>query len=129
MKQTTTSDGKVIPSIVYNGNEYIDGQAMQKLFLEIMPPTHFEVHCIDSHYLNPEYLLGQNTGSSLGSGMSALVVVSGSVRLDDDRSTPLRGFSESFVLIPNDAIGPGRRTRGRAAQEYAIQSQMFRLIS
>ena len=128
MEPTTTSDGKALPAIVYNGKVHAEGDAIQKWFLEEMPPTHFDVQSVDSHCLNPNYLPEGCKSGTPGSGMSVLVTVSGSVRFDDSRSAPLLGFSESFILIPNPAA-VGHHTRGKPVKDYIVQNQMFRLVS
>ena len=128
MEPTTSGDGNALPSVVYNGHVQAGGDTMQKWFLEEMPPTHFDIQSLDSHCLNPNYLPEGTKGGSPGSGMSILITVSGSVRFEDSRSAPLKGFSESFILIPNPAA-VGRHTRGKPVKDYVVQSQTFRLVS
>lgn len=128
MEPTTSSDGKALPSVVYNGKVHADGDAMQEWFQEEMPPTHFDVQSVDSHCLNPDYLPEGTKGSIPGPGISVLVTVSGSVRFEESRSAPLQGFSESFILIPNPAT-VGHHTRRKPVKDYIVQNQMFRLVS
>lgn len=130
IKPTTSADGKSLPSIVYNGHAHSDGEALQKIFLEEMPPTHFDVQSVDSHCLNPNYIPEGTQAGKLGSetNMSILVTVSGSVRLEASRSAPLQGFSETLILVPDVAVS-SRHTRGKPNKEYLVQSQTFRLVS
>lgn len=130
MEPTTSSDGKALPTIVYNGCIYADGHALQKAFLEVMPPSHFDVQSVDSHCLNPNYVPEGTQGGNPASeiNMSVLVTVSGSVRLEANRSAPLQGFSESLILVPNIAA-TRRNTRGKPVKGYLVQSQTFRLVS
>ena len=66
-------------------------------------------------------------GNSRGQNATVLVVVSGSVKMGEDKETPARAFNETFVLIPNPASrGPKARTRG--TKEWLIQSQNFRFV-
>ena len=130
VKPTISADGKSLPSIVYNGQIYSDGGALQKAFLEAMPPTHFEIQSVDSHCFNPTYIAegAQASNPGFDINMSILVTVSGSVRLEARRSAPLQGFSESLILVPNSPA-TGRYNRGKPLKDYLIQSQTFRLVS
>ena len=130
VKPTISADGKSLPSIVYNGHIYSSGDALQKAFLEEMPPTHFDIQSVDSHCLNPSYLAEGAHASNPGFdiNMSILVTVSGSVRLEAKRSAPLQGFSESLILVPN-APTTSRFNKGKPIKDYLVQSQTFRLVS
>ena len=127
--QETLPDGKVIPSIVYNGDVKADGTAMQKLFQEDMPQTCFEAQAVDAQCLNPNYIPEGTTGghASSGKNLTILVTVNGYVKFGDPKTASMKGFSESFVLVPNqDSTGP--RTRAKHAKDYVIQSQIFRIV-
>lgn len=130
VKPTVSTDGKSLPSIVYNGHIYSNGDALQKAFLEEMPPTHFDIQSVDSHCLNPTYLAegAQASNPGFDINMSILVTVSGSVRLETKRSAPLQGFSESLILVPNIAA-TSRYSKGKPVKDYLVQSQTFRLVS
>ena len=128
IEPTTSNDGKALPSIIYNGHVHNRGDTIQKWFVEEMPPTHFDVQSVDSHCLNPNYHPEGKQRGGPESGMSVVVTVSGSVRLEDSRSAPLKGFSESFIIVPNPAA-MGHHTRGKPVKDYIVQTQTFRLIS
>lgn len=53
--------------------------------------------------------------------MSLTVQVSGYVRLFERKEGPMRGFSETFVLVP----GKG----GAGGREWVIQTQNFRFVT
>ena len=128
-KPKTLPDGKVLPSIVYNGDVKADGAVMQKLFQDGMPPTYFEVQAVDAQCLNPNYIPEGTTGGHAVSGknLTVLVTVSGYVKFGDARTALMKGFSESFVLVPNqESTGP--RTRAKQFRDYVIQSQTFRIV-
>ena len=130
VKPTISADGKSLPSIVYNGHIYSEGDALQKAFLEDMPPTHFDIQSVDSHCLNPTYLTEGAQAGNPGSevNMSILVTISGSVRLETKRSAPLQGFSETLILVPN-ILATSPFNRGKPVKDYLVQSQTFRLVS
>ena len=128
MPVSAMPDGKPLPVIVYNGNIIPDPTAMQKLFQEQMPEARYEVQDYDCQVLNPHYIAEGTQGSSPSSGknMTILVTVSGQVRFGQPRAASMRGFSESFVLIPNPAATAN--TRGKHIKAWLIQSQNFRLV-
>lgn len=122
-------DGKPLPAIVFNGNVIPDAAAMQKMFQQQMPAAIYEVQAYDCQVMNPNYVAENAKGGvgSTGKNMTILVVVSGYVKLGEVREATMRGFSESFVLVPNpDAVGA--KGRGRHIKEWLIQSQNFRLV-
>lgn len=122
-------NGKQLPSILFNGNQLPDASSFQTLFQEQMPSTHYEMHSLDCQVINPNYVADGTTsqGNSRGQNATVLVVVSGSVKMGEDKETPARAFNETFVLIPNPASrGPKARTRG--TKEWLIQSQNFRFV-
>lgn len=59
--------------------------------------------------------------------MSILVIVSGYVRFGDARDQPERGFSETFTLVPNAAVGM-EGGKGKHRKEWLISTQNFRLV-
>ena len=130
VKPTTSADGKSLPAIVYNGHIYSNGDALQKAFLEEMPPTHFDIQSVDSHRFNPTYLAegAQASNPGFDINMSILVTVSGSVRLEAKQSAPLQGFSETLILVPNSPA-TSQYNRGKPVKDYLVQSQTFRLVS
>lgn len=120
-------DGKPLPAIVYNGNVIADAAKFQALFQRDMPRAHYEIQAYDCHVLNPNYIVDgvQGSGAANGKNITILVAVSGFVKFGG-RDATARGFSENFVLVPNqDAATKGR---GRNVKEWLIQSQNFRLV-
>ncbi|KAI9780209.1 MAG: hypothetical protein M1816_003133 [Peltula sp. TS41687] len=134
---SSLSDGKTVPTIVFNGNVIPDPLALRTLFEKQMPHAHYEVQSYDCQVLNPDYSLagpGRFDPSS-GKNMSVVLTVSGYVRYGESRDAALRGFSENFVLIPNPDGGgsssssPGAaRGRGTPRRDWLVQSQNFRLV-
>lgn len=93
-----------------------------------MPAAKYEAQSFDCQIINPAYPTVTANGPKPPSEMTAkdmsiLVMVSGHVRYGDKSDLPQRGFSETFVLIPNPASEKGRRRK-----EWLIQSQNFRLV-
>ncbi|KAJ5225395.1 hypothetical protein N7468_006620 [Penicillium chermesinum] len=117
--------------ILFNGNTVADGKAVQDIFTNQMPVSYYEVQSFDCQIINRSYPTPTPTGPKQPDqrtvkDMSILVVVSGSVRYGDrDPAKPQRGFSETFVLVPN-ATG-GDHGKGRRS-EYLIEDQNFRLV-
>ena len=122
-------DGKSLPTIVFNGNNIQDPASMQNLFQEQMPQTRFEVQNYDCHVLNPEYITDatQAASSSPGKNMTILLSVSGYVKYGEPRSVEPRGFSETFVLVPNPNVKPSNRNSH--PRGWVIQNQIFRQVS
>ncbi|KAJ5207006.1 Nuclear transport factor 2 Eukaryote [Penicillium cf. griseofulvum] len=116
-------------TILFNGNRVTDGTAVQEIFTNQMSPTHYEVQSYDCQIINKAYPTilpggGLKLQSEMGvKDMSFLIVVSGFVRYGEGRDQPQRGFSETFVLVPNPSA---ERTRGR--KDWLIESQNFRLV-
>lgn len=126
---SSLSDGKTVPTIVFNGNVIPDPLALRTLFENEMPHAHYEVQSFDCHVLNPNYSLagpGIHPPSS-GKNMSIILTVSGYVRYGESRDGAMRGFSESIVLIPNPDSSSSR-ARGIPKRDWLIQSQNFRLV-
>jgi NTF2-related export protein 1/2 len=120
-------DGTRIPAIVFNGNQIPTAADMQTMYENEMPACHYEVQSYDCHILNKDYVPQGAVSASNQSGknISILVLVSGYVRYGDSRDEPLKGFSETLVLVPNLEKG---RTRGSMVRNWLIQSQTFRLV-
>jgi NTF2-related export protein 1/2 len=95
-----------------------------------MPATHYEVQSFDCQIINRNYPTETMTGIKASTemtvkDMSMLVTVSGSVQFEESRDQPERGFSETFVLVPNPKA---TQPKGRPKKEWLIQSQTFRLV-
>ena len=130
MEATTMADGKSLPVIVYNGNVIEGPTAMQALFKDKMPDSLYEVQNFDCHVVNPHYVPEDSKGviAETGKNMTILVSVSGEVKYGQIKTTPIpsRGFSESFVLVPNPAAA--KNERKKPMKDWLIQSQNFRLV-
>ena len=92
-----------------------------------MPPTYYEVQSYDCQIINQAYPTpataatpSAKSSKAAVKNMSILVIVSGFVRFGPSKDLPQRGFSETFVLVPNPA--------NTAGKEWLIQSQNFRLV-
>lgn len=93
-----------------------------------MPKSHYEVQSLDCQILNKAYPTMTPTGVKPAAqmtikDMSILVTVSGYVRYGDTEEQ--RGFSETFVLIPNPSAAADR---GKRRRDWLIQGQNFRLV-
>jgi NTF2-related export protein 1/2 len=121
-------DGKQLPAILWNGNLVPDAASMQTTFITNMPPTHYEVQSFDCQVINSSYITDgtQGSGDSAGKNMVLLVIVSGYVRLGPANDSDMRGFSETFVLVPNPELSNKRQ--GKPTKEWLIQSQNFRYV-
>ncbi|CEJ55434.1 hypothetical protein PMG11_01693 [Penicillium brasilianum] len=114
-------------SILFNGNTVADGAAVQDIFLNQMPEAFYEVQSFDCQIINRAYPTTTATGLKPTSemtvkDMSILVMASGNVRYGENRDLLPRGFSETFVLVPNPSSDRKRR------RDWLIQSQNFRLV-
>ncbi|KKK13931.1 nuclear transport factor 2 domain protein [Aspergillus ochraceoroseus] len=118
-------------TILFNGNAVADGNAVQDIFVNQMPPTHYEVQSFDCQIINKSYPTPTPSGVKLPNqittkDISILVIVSGFVRFGESRDLPQRGFSETFVLVPySSADGPKGKRKQR---DWLIQTQNFRLV-
>jgi NTF2-related export protein 1/2 len=129
MLPTTMPDGKPLPAITYNGNVLPTAIDLQKMFQDQMPAARYEVQSYDCQVINPNYIAVNSQGavSTAGKNMTILVTVSGYVKYGGSRDAATRGFSESFVLVPNhdftDVKGQGKKPK-----DWLIQSQTFRIV-
>ncbi|EON66682.1 hypothetical protein W97_05928 [Coniosporium apollinis CBS 100218] len=131
----TLSDGRIVPVIVWNGNHIPDAAAMQKMFEETMPYTYYDVQSLDCDFVNTGLAKEAATAANadvvskkeLEQHSPVVVIVGGYVRLEEAREGPMRGFSETFVLVPNEekVAGKGKGKEGRA---WLIQNQNFRYV-
>ncbi|CAL5873754.1 uncharacterized protein PFLUO_LOCUS8036 [Penicillium psychrofluorescens] len=115
-------------TILFNGNPVADGSAVQDIFVNQMPAAHYEVQSFDCQIINRAYPTTTAAGvkppaQMTVKDMSVLVIVSGHVRYGESRDQPQRGFSETFVLVPNPSSDRAKRRK-----EWLIQSQNFRLV-
>jgi NTF2-related export protein 1/2 len=127
----TQPNGRGLPHISYNGDVLKDATVFATRFEKEMPWTHFEPQSLDVHVLNRA--LAPVEGKSkkeLEWNMSLTVQVSGYVRLYERKDGPMRGFSDSFVLVPNKeevgAKGNGKSGQGR---QWVIQTQNMRFVT
>ena len=129
MLSSAMPDGKPLPAIVYNGNVIPTAADMQKMFLERMPATRYEVQSFDCQVINPNYIAANSEAavSTAGKNMTILVTVSGYVKYGGSRDAATRGFSESFILEPSHDAAKGK-SQGRKFKDWLIQSQNFRLV-
>lgn len=127
---TQLPTGRALPYICYNGEVSSDAAAFQKTFEEEMPWTHYEAQCFDVHVMNP--CMGPIESKSKKDherNMSLVVLVSGYVRLHERKEGPIRGFSDSFVLVPNKEDAGGRQTgKMDHGRQWVIQTQNFRFV-
>ena len=124
-----------IPDINLNGNVMTEPSEVQKIFETQIPKAHYEVQSFDCHLVNPNYNVGLDDAALSpnkdGRKMSIVVMVSGSVKYyksseEDDARAEARGFTETFVLVPNqDAQNP---TAAKGLKRWLIRSQNFRLV-
>ena len=121
---TTLPSGRGLPHISFNGELVQDAAAFQETFEKQMPWTHFEAQSVNAHVLNPDLNPGDGkTKRDAERNMSLVVQVSGYVRLAERKEGPMRGFSESFVLVPNPDTG-----KQDVGQKCLVQSQNFRFV-
>lgn len=125
------ASGKTLPQITINGEVVTDAAALQERFKTQMPWTHYEPQSLNAHVLNPSITpLDAKAGKKERErNISVLVQVSGYVRLIERKDGPMRGFSETMVLVPNteEAGGKGTGKTGQGRQ-WVIQSQTFRFV-
>nr|POE48430.1 hypothetical protein CFP56_71060 [Quercus suber] len=127
------ANGRGLPHISYNGELIQDASEFQERFDKQMPWTHFEPQSFNVMVMNPSInALPEdklNDRRAAERNMSLLVQVSGYVRLEERKDGPMRGFSESIVLVPTTeesaGKGTGKMDHGR---KWLIQSQNFRFV-
>ncbi|KAI9750567.1 MAG: hypothetical protein M4579_006417 [Chaenotheca gracillima] len=126
---TKAADGRISPVIIFNGNTFEEPKDIQELFDKKMQRVHYDIQSYDCHIVNPNYTLPESKDRPAGAGrnMSILISVNGTVQFGDPGTAEERGFSESFVLIPNKDY-QGARGRGSGKKEWLIQHQNFRLV-
>ena len=125
----TPAPGRGLPSISYNGELVQDAAVFQERYEKEMPWTHFEPQSVNVHVMNPSITADAKTKKDAERNMSLVVQVSGYVRIAERKDGPMRGFSDSFVLVPNKeevgGRGTGKQDHGR---RFLIQSQNFRFV-
>ncbi|TKA60979.1 hypothetical protein B0A55_11362 [Friedmanniomyces simplex] len=120
----TQDNGRGLPNITYNGELFLDAASFQDRWEKEMPRTHVEVQSVNVHVLNPTTKPTEGVKrKDAERSMSLIVQVSGSMRIGQPKEGPLRGFSDSFVLVPNAELG--KQDHGR---QWLIQSQTFRFV-
>ncbi len=133
IKPTLTSPQR--PDITLNGNIFSDPSEVQKIFETQIPKAHYEVQSFDCHAINPNYNVGVDDAAlgpnKDGKKMSIVVMVSGSVKYfkskeDEEARAEPRGFTETFVLVPNHEAHNPKAAKG--LKKWLIQSQNFRLV-
>ena len=124
----TMPDGRALPAIVWNGNIVPDPLTLQNLFEQEMPKSVYTVQNYDCHVLNPNYVAeGTQGGDAIsGANMTIMIVVSGFVKYGEARSATQRGFSDSFILVPNPTAGATSRVQDR--RHWLVQSHNSRLV-
>lgn len=127
----TQPSGRGLPHISYNGDVMHDPAAFATRFEKEMPWTHYEPQSIDVHVLNRALTpVEGKSKKELEQNMSLTVLVSGYVRLYERKDGPMKGFSDSFVLVPNKeevgAKGTGKSGHGR---QWVIQTQNMRFVT
>ena len=128
---SAVSGGRPLPLITFNGEQLADPTALQTTFDTQMPYTFFDVQSLNVHVMNPTLTeIGSTANKAQArSNMSLLVQVSGYVRLVERKEGPMRGFSDSMVLVPNkeEAGGKGKAKSGEG-RNWLIQTQNFRFV-
>ena len=126
----TSTAGRALPHISFNGELIQDASVFQERFEKQMPWTHFEPQSVNVHVMNPS--MNPTDGKSKRDAernMSLAVQVSGYVRLAERKEGPMRGFSDSFVLVPNKEEVGGRGTgKQDHGKKWLIQTQNFRFV-
>ena len=126
----TTTAGRGLPHISFNGELIQDASAFQERFEKQMPWTHFEPQSVNVHVMNPSMNPSESKSKrDAERNMSLAVQVSGYVRLVERKEGPMRGFSDSFVLVPNKEEVGGRGTgKQDHGKKWLIQTQNFRFV-
>ncbi|CZT18435.1 uncharacterized protein RCC_04280 [Ramularia collo-cygni] len=118
---------RTIPLISYNGTLLHSGEDFQNAY-ESMPYTYHEVQSMNASIINPCLDPGKSrTKGEAERNCSVAVQVSGFVRLNERKEGEMRGFAESFVLVPSSEEVRGRAGAGRGRDWVAV-SQCFRWV-
>ena len=127
---TTLPSGRGLPHISYNGELVENADLFQERYEKQMPFTHFEPQSVNVHVMNPSMNPIESAAKrDAERNMSLTVQVSGYVRLEERKQGPMRGFSDSFVLVPNKEEAGGRGTgKQDQGKRFLIQSQNFRFV-
>lgn len=126
-------NGRSMPHISYNGELILDSADFQDKFDKQMPWTHFEPQSVNVMVMNPAMTaLPENKKDDRKAAernMSLLVQVSGYLRLEERKDGPMRGFSDSIVLVPATEEAAGKTT-GKLdhGRKWLIRSQNFRFV-
>jgi len=120
-------------TILFNGNVVAGGAAVQDIFVNQMPPTHYEVQSLDCQVINQKYPTVTATGvkrtaEKSAKDISILVTVSGYAKFGVSKNASQRVFSETFVLVPAPTNSLGGVAKGKGGKGWLIQSQNFRLV-
>ena len=127
---TAITADRGLPYISYNGELIQDAAVFQERFEKQMPWTHFEPQSVNVHVMNPSMApVESKSKRDLERNVSLTVQVSGYVRLEERKEGPMRGFSDSFLLVPNKEEVGGRGT-GKLdhGKKWLIQTQSFRFV-
>ncbi|KAL3474632.1 hypothetical protein BJX99DRAFT_231344 [Aspergillus californicus] len=116
--------GTPASTIMFNGNAVADGHAVQDIFVNQMPPSHYEVQSFDCQIINKQFPTPTTRPLDPRKDISILVMVSGYVRFGESRDLPQRGFNETIILVPNPSTEP----KGKRKRDWLIQTQNFRLV-
>ncbi|KAI4255848.1 MAG: hypothetical protein LQ352_002366 [Teloschistes flavicans] len=121
--------GKSLPSISFNGDQIRNATALQVMFEDQIPAAYYEVKCYDCHVVNSNYVAENTEGwpPKTGKNMTILVAVSGCVTFGHNDEAKKRGFSETFLLVPNP-VAAANKQRAKDVKEWIIQTQNFRVV-
>lgn len=122
--------GRAVPYISYNGAVLNDAAELEARFIKDMPYTFYEPQMVNVHVMSPSITGGEaKTKREAERNVSLTVQVSGTVRLLERKDGPKRGFSESFVLVPNTEETAGKgAAKQEAGRKWLIHSQNFRFV-
>jgi NTF2-related export protein 1/2 len=124
----TSPEGNTSPVIIWNGNDIEDAESLQKMFVEEMPYTFYELQCLDCHVLNPQFFSpASEVQIAPEKNISVTIVVSGYLRLESHKEGPMKEFSETFVLVPNKD-NASRKGPQATRRTWLIQHQVFRFV-
>ncbi|KAL8635785.1 MAG: hypothetical protein Q9228_006761 [Teloschistes exilis] len=123
------SGGKSLPSISFNGEQIRNATVLQARFEDQIPAASYEVKCYDCHVVNPNYVAEGTEGwpAKTEKNMTILVAVSGCVKFGNIEEAKQRGFSETFLLVPNP-VAAANKQRSKDVKEWLIQTQNFRIV-